>query len=72
MFAQRNGNIYTEELVKLISHYEYNSLRFSGFIVLTAMEHDTKYKVGFGNLILYEVSVRLTRDSFMAQLTRNE
>lgn len=68
MFAQRNGIIYTDGLVKLISHCEYNSLRVSGFIVLTAVEHDTKYKVGFGNLTLhYDVSVRLTRGSFMAQ-----
>lgn len=65
--SQRNGIIYTDGLVKLIFHCEYNSLRFSGFIVLTAMEHDTKYKVGFGNQTLYDVSVPLTRDSFTAQ-----
>lgn len=67
MFAQRKEIIYTDGLVTLISHYEYNSLRVIGFIVLTAMEHDTKDKVGFGNLTLYDVSVRLTGDSFMAQ-----
>lgn len=45
-----------------------NPVRFSGFIIaLTAMKHDTKYEVGFGNMTLYDVSGRLTRYSFMAQ-----